>query len=1188
MQSLLRKKKYDLTHYNARGFWSLIGMQFQGAFNDNLYRYLIIFYLLNLARLQKESMAPDATNMLGLDPNDVVPAMATVLFSIPFIILPGITGALADRYSKQQIALFTKYLEVGIMVFAGIAFYMQSIPFIWAIFFIMAIQSAIFSPAKYGILPEILPEHRLSWGNGILQMMTIVAIIAGMGLAGPLYMRFSDSIYLTSFFLIGCSLSGLILAHFITRPASANPEKTIPVFLWAGMGRYFVAIYSDRWLLLTIVGYVYFWFAGALVQQNILKLSDNVMAYSEDQTSVLLVAVSLGIGLGALACGFWSRGRIEVGLIPLGALGMTLAAGAVAIPAEWYQVCLDRIAVLLPTAITEPAFFPLSMMAAWGGYFWVLASLLFCLGFFAGVYDVPLAASLQQRAPDIMRGGILATTNMLTFVGIAFSGVLFLGLGFLGFTPFGIFLLIAVMSLAIGVFICMRLPFFVLRMILWFCNTVLLKLTVKGRDNIPEKGGALFVANHISFVDLLCIQAAIDRKLTVVVGSKVKRVSWMQRCLNMLDVIYVDEHADEHSLEIAVGEIKSAIARGSIVLINNEVRLAEEGSALPWFDDYGILIEDKETPVVPLCMSRLYQSLYTFEGNRLVWKKRGIHRYPVWIQVGEALGKETPAREVRENIVDMSQQIYSEKPTRHAMLHHAFIWAARKNLKRMAIADAISGELNYFKTLVGSIIFARKLKVILDDHPMTGVLLPPTVGGVLTNIALQMLGKTVINLNYTLNNEGIVACARQCELTQVLTSKKFLEKVPVDVPGETILLEDVRSAVTGKDRITAMILALLVPVGVLDRIFSGRKRTTEELATIIFSSGSEGDPKGVMLTHRNVLANIEASMEVFPHHKDSCIVGYLPIFHSFGHMATIWLPLTLGLRAIFHPNPLEPKVIGDLVQQYKGTIMIGTSTLLQGFIRRCSSEQLNSLEFVVCGAEKLAPRVRSAFKEKFGPEPLEGYGTTECSPVVALDIPDLESPGFYYHGTIHGTIGRLIPGLAARIVNPDTEEDLPPGESGLLLVKGPNIMQGYLNQPERTAKVLKDGWYCTGDIASIDDEGFITITDRLARFSKIAGEMVPHNVVEETLHAVLDLTEQCFAIASVPDSQKGERLVVLHTVDDEQLDLLFDKLDGVSLPNLWIPRKNSFYRIEAIPVLGTGKMDIKCIRMMARELEGLE
>ena len=458
----------------------------------------------------------------------------------------------------------------------------------------------------------------------------------------------------------------------------------------------------------------------------------------------------------------------------------------------------------------------------------------------------------------------------------------------------------------------------------------------------------------------------------------------------------------------------------------------------------------------------------------------------------------------------------------------------------------------------------------------------------LTNIALQLMGKVPVNLNYTSSPDTLANCAKRCGITQVLTSKKFLERLPIDVPGETILLEDIRESVTAKDRILGMLTALFVPVRLIEWSLGAPRRGEDDLATIIFSSGSEGEPKGAMLTYRNIVSQVLTVGEVFPHDKRSCLVGLLPFFHSFGFTATIWVTLLNGVRTLYHPNPLEPRVIGGLTKDHGGTILMATTTFLRGFIRRCSPEQLASLEFVVTGAEKLPDSVHNAFQEKFGIEPMEGFGATECAPVVAVNVPNYVSPGFHVCCTKPGTIGRPLPGQMVRIVSPETGEAMPNGEAGLMLTQGPNLMRGYLDDPERTKAAFRDGWYVTGDIASLDEDDFITITDRLARFSKIAGEMIPHTKVEEILHDLLEVSEQRLTVTSVPDPAKGERLVVLHTLSDAERDSLIRKMQDEKVHTLWRPRANAFHRIEEIPLLGTGKLDLTAIKKLAREFEGMD
>ena len=1158
--------------YRPKGFWALVVTQFQGAFNDNVYQWLIIFSLIATLSSGLGAGRVDLS-WTGfdwfVDPYDYVTGLSGILFSLPFIIFPSLFGALADRYSKGRLATVTKVLEVGIMTAGGLAFLYGNITIIWCLLFLMATQSAMFGPVKYGIMPEILPETRLSWGNGIIQMGTLAAVILGTLAAGKLHGLFADRLYVVSLFLVLLSAGGVFSSLWISRPPAANPGMVLPMnplLPWKGMGRYFGMIWHDKVLLNVVIGYVYFWFAGSLVRNNLIKFGGSTLGLSEGLQTGLIGAVTIGIGIGALAAGYLSRNKIEMGLIPIGALGMALFAGLLAIPATGFN------------ALSQSA-------GGVGGYYYFVAFSSFGLGFFAGMFDVPLASAIQHRSPKGSVGGIIATTNMLTFVGMAGANLGFIGLGAVGLSTYQVFLFTAVMSLLIGVYISLRLPHLFVRAGLWALANTFFRVRVAGRQHVPDEGAALLVGTPISFIDCLAFYAGTDREVHFVVGEAIFGRPLMGRIARLLQVIPVKAGATEADQAALAGQIRDLLAGGAVVCINDERAAEAEGAPFAWTGDYAALLEGLDVPVVPFYQTRMWETLYVFRDGRVQWRLPKHLPFPIDIRYGEPLDVDTTVESVKKVIRGLGRAVHTERPLRFPLLHHGFVKMARRNLRKTAVADVLTGRLNYFKTLVGSIVFARKFKTVLDGQPMVGVLLPPSVGGVLANVGLTMLGRIPVNLNYTANNETLASCAEQCNLTQVLTSKKLLERLPLDVPGEPIFMEDIKTQVTGKDRVLAMALALSCPVRLLEKLLGAPPRKPDDLATIVFSSGSEGEPKGVMLSHRNLIANIDGTLEVFPNHRDSCLVGFLPFFHSFGYMATLWLPLIHGIRGIYHANPLEPKVIGKLIGQYRGTIMIGTSTLLQGFIRRCEPEQLSSLEFVVCGAEKLAPRIRVAFKERFGIEPLEGYGTTECAPAVSANIPDCASPGFYSLGTRHGTIGRPIPGLEVKIVDSDTGRELPLGSDGLLLVRGPNIMRGYLNRPEKTAEVLQDGWYTTGDIAHLDADGFIAITDRLARFSKIAGEMVPHTKVEETLHTLLDLTEQRLAVASVPDQQKGERLIVLHTLDPEQLELLLKAIATSGMPNLWAPRASAFYQIDELPVLGTGKMDIKKIRQLALVLE---
>jgi acyl-[acyl-carrier-protein]-phospholipid O-acyltransferase/long-chain-fatty-acid--[acyl-carrier-protein] ligase len=424
-------------------------------------------------------------------------------------------------------------------------------------------------------------------------------------------------------------------------------------------------------------------------------------------------------------------------------------------------------------------------------------------------------------------------------------------------------------------------------------------------------------------------------------------------------------------------------------------------------------------------------------------------------------------------------------------------------------------------------------------------------------------------------------------LQTTVTSKAFLERFPkIEIPGRTLLLEDVLDKPRVTEKLAALLIACLLPYRLLKTVLGAKQRKDDDLGTIIFSSGSTGDPKGVMLTHHNIIANIRQITQVFLLGGDDKVLGILPFFHSFGFTVGLWLSAVHGIGVVFHPNPLDATSISELVSRYKVTFLVATPTFLQAYMRRCSPEHFGSLQYVLVGAEKLPERTALAFEDIFGIRPLEGYGCTECAPVVSVNGRDFRAPGFRQVAARRGTIGHPLPGVSVRIVDPETLAILPLNSPGMLLVKGPNVMKGYLGRPEKTAEVLKDGWYTTGDIATMEEDGFLRITDRLSRFSKIGGEMVPHIKIEEKLNELAGAMEQVFSVSAVPDEKKGERIIVLYTTTDDELAPVLAKLAESDLPALWKPKKDQFFHVEALPYLGSGKLDLRALKLKAAELAG--
>jgi len=522
-------------------------------------------------------------------------------------------------------------------------------------------------------------------------------------------------------------------------------------------------------------------------------------------------------------------------------------------------------------------------------------------------------------------------------------------------------------------------------------------------------------------------------------------------------------------------------------------------------------------------------------------------------------------------------------------LHDRFVDQALRHPSHKCMADATKA-LNYREALIRARVVQGLLsdKLHADDRydKMVGVLMPASVDAALVNIALGLMGRVPVNLNFTAGDKGICSALRQCEIKQVIASKLFMEKIKLQLEGvELIYSEELTRNVSGWRKFTAALPVFLPALLANSIIIGSNHRTGDQLATVIFSSGSTGEPKGVMLSHASLIFNLRGFAELCGMTESDCVVGIPPLFHASGYTGSLWLSLVIGSSVAFQPNPLDAKGLGALTLEQQGTILLSTPTFLRHHLRGVLPEQFASLRAVIVGAEKLPEKVANAFHEKFGVYPLEGYGMTELAPLVSVNQPDLRDGDTQQVRRKPGTVGRPIPGIDMRIVDPESGDALPHGQAGLLLVRGPNLMMGYLHKEELTKEKIKDGWYDTSDIGMLDEDGFITITGRLSRFSKIGGEMVPHGRVEELLHEMADQTELTFAVCAFPDTKKGERLVVLHKKTDQAPRDLCAKLRDAGMPNIYIPSSESFFEVEELPVLGTGKLDLKGLKEMAAKMD---
>lgn len=1119
----------------------LLVSQFFGAFNDNAWRVIVTFLAIDALGEQLTPAAAQSRTTL-----------ATVALTVPLILFSLPAGLLNDRISKQRVILWLKGVEVALMATGAWALYADASGGRLALVVLAAMgaHSALFSPAKYGILPELLRHEQLSPGNAVLEMWSTIAIIAGTASAGVLLTVAGPSPWLAGIVLVAFALVGLLAARTIPHVPAARAEGGMLRTIRTG----WAAMRQDRILWLAVLGSVFFWFVASVFFQVVVVYGKSRLLLDNTGASAFLGVLMVGIAAGSLLAGRISGGRVEYGLIPLGAVG--LAA--------------------------------LTLAFAWIGPGLVVANvLMFAMGLAGGLVNVPLNALKQWRAPDDLRGSVLALGNILVYTGILVGSLATGQAAAVGLSSEGILAATGVLIAGGTIWALWLLPDAFIRLVLVITTSTVYRMRVMGGDRIPVRGGALLVANHVSFVDAFLLLAATDRPIRFLADVSYYEHPLLSPFMRSLGAIPISSASGPKALLRSMQRAGEAIDRGDLVCVFPEGQITRTGLLLPFQRGFERIVKGRDAPVIPVHLDRVWGSIFSRSGGRFFSKLPSRIPYPVTVAIGEPLPDEAPIHEVRQRVRELGTDAWQTQVADALPLHHSFVRRFRKAPWRFAFADQGRPHVSRFKALVGAIALGRALREHWEGQRNVGILLPSTVGGALVNIAAALAGKVSVNLNFTAGRRAMESAARQAELETVVTSGLFVAKAELELPEgvEPIWIEEVAETVGGGARVAAMLLAVAAPVRWIERACGAeRPARPTDLLTIIFSSGSTGEPKGVPLTHFNLDTNVRGSLQVLLLDRRDRLLGSLPLFHSFGYMACLWMVVHAGIPVVYHPSPLDTEAIGKLVRKYRLTIMFSTPTFLQLYTRRVAPALFGSLRLVITGAEKLPRAVARSFRDSFGLEPLEGYGVTETSPVISVNVPDFRAAGIYQPGWRRGTVGQPVPGVSVRIRDLDTGESLGPDEEGMIVVRGPNVMQGYLDRPDLTDEVLHDGWYTTGDIGALDVDGFLRITDRYSRFSKIGGEMVPHGVVEEALHKAAGSEERLFFVGSADDPRKGERLVVLYTTEPEAIPEILERIGALGLPNLFVPRKDDFFRVEAIPVLGSGKTDLKAAKEMARRL----
>jgi acyl-[acyl-carrier-protein]-phospholipid O-acyltransferase/long-chain-fatty-acid--[acyl-carrier-protein] ligase len=1043
-----------------------------------------------------------------------------------------------------------------------IALHYHNLPFSIFGLFLLGVQCAIFSPAKQGIVKEIVTATKISSAIGVVEVTAIASMLVG-GLAGGALYDFCFGTLGSPWYAAEATMAVLTLLALFSLIAGyqiqQTPAHTNQPFrtglLWEHFGQ-LRDVWREQSIRLCVLGITYFYGLAGALYLTLFEVSDSLHANhvgTASHTGVYAATLGLGIICGSFLVTRMTTHQVEIGLIPIGSAGL---------------ICSAVLA-----GLSNPAH----------GFF--LAAL-FCLGLAGALFVVPLNAHLQEQVEPERRGRILSANNLfVNLFGIVAVLAQYVVSAEFGVTPRHQLLLYAVPTAVLTAYIIFLTPEGLLRLALGLIGRTFYRVTPIGLESVPATGGVLLLPNHISYVDAVILQLACPRPIRFLVYDQIYRARFLHWGLRLLGAIPISPKIARTAIETAV----NALARGEVVCLFPEGALTRTATLQKLNRGYELIARKARVPVIPVWLENVWGSIFSYYGGNFFWKLPRVVPLRVWLYFGAPItaADATPAT-VRRSLYDLAEAAFQARPELRSHVGYESLRGLRKRFFTPVTIDAHAGNraLTGGELLAVGIALSFWLRKNVPEKRI-GIVLPPSLGATIANLGVLLSGKIPVNLNFTAGRAANEAAIARAGIRRLITAPAVVDQIK-DFPWLDNRL-DIAALCKGFPPATLKrwgIIAWLAPLPLLRRWLGVPKTGDREEAALLFTSGSAGEPKAVVLTHRNILANTAQIGAVLGRIHLESILGSLPVFHSFGFTVTFWWPLLGGPRVVTYPNPLDAQKLVETIEKHKLQLLITTPTFLRAFLRKAKPEQLRSLKMVVTGAEKLPLDLLREFEAKFGIQVSEGYGMTEASPVVAVNLFDEPPSRMNPDGVLGrriGSVGRMVPGIAARIRDPDTGAELGLFESGMLWLRGANIFEGYFKETDQTTAVLQDGWYKTGDVGRLDEDGFLFIEGRMSRFSKIAGEMAPHMTIEQKIVEALDLHPAQgegppVAVVGIPDEKRGESLVVLTTVPVEQAELR-RRLVALGLPNLWIPKV--VRQVASIPIMATGKLDLRACQRLA-------
>jgi len=1127
----------DLSLLGKRRFGPIFAVQFLGAFNDNLLKFSLLF----LASFTVFSAEPGKAEMLA--------TISTGLFILPYFLFSALAGQVADTIDKARLVRWVKLLETGIMAVGLLGFWLQSIPVLLFALFLSGLQSTFFGPVKYSILPQHLRREEIMGGTGLIEGGTFVAILGGQLLAG-LIAPWQGGI-------VALCLAGLGYLSSLAMPKAPplRENHRIDWNIWRGTLEILSIARHGRGVWLAILGISWFFSCGAVVVSLFAPLVGGTLDARQEVVTLFLIVFSLSVAIGSLLVNRLLKGEVSARFVPASAA----------------LLALGLIDLHFSTSGFVPAVSGASVdqfMATAGS--WRILIDLAVIALAGGMFIVPLYAILQVRSHPDERSRVIAANNIVNAGVTVLLVAIMTGMLAAGVRVPGLVGVLGVMTLGVAVVTIWLLPEYLFKQVIRVVLKLLYRVEVTGLENMPKAGErAVVVVNHLSFLDGVLLGAFLPGKPTFAVHTAIARNLWLKPFFSLFEIFPVDP-----TNPMSAKAMVRAVREGRTLVIFPEGRITVTGALMKVFDGPGMVADKADAPIVPVRLDGPQYSPF----SRMKGKVRQRWFPKITIDVlpqrrftieGEMSARERRAIAGRRLYDEMSGMIFDTTDVDRTLFESLCEARELHGGKAPVVEDVSRVTLSYDRLIAGSGLLGRRLAQGTQAGEAVGLLMPNVNGVAVAFFALQSIGRVPAMLNFTVGEANLKSACATARIRTIVTAHAFVEQAKLGdavaaLEGEGIAiryLEDLAASVGPIEKLRAALT--------IGRIRGGHRRlkiASDSPAVILFTSGSEGMPKGVVLSHRNLLANCAQLAARIDFNPSDVVLNALPVFHSFGLTGGTLLPVLNGIKTVLYPSPLHYRIVPALAYDANATIMFGTDTFLSGYARMAHGYDFYSLRYIFAGAEKVRDETRRIYADKFGLRILEGYGATEAAPVIAVNTP------MHFKA---GTVGRLLPAIEARL------DDVPGiDEGGRLYIRGPNVMAGYyLAEDPGVLRPPSEGWHDTGDIVTIDDEGFVTIRGRAKRFAKIGGEMVSLPAVEAMAAQVWP--EADTAAVARPDAKKGEQIVLYTTqagADARELQS-WGRDNGIA--ELMIPREIRV--VEALPVLGTGKIDYVTLNAMAQD-----